>query len=154
MLIADEPTTALDVTTQAQILELLADLRRDLGLALLLVTHDLGVVAGLADRVVVMYAGRIVEEGTVDDVFTASRHPYTRALLAATPRIGSARGTLVPVPGVPPNPSALPPGCAFHPRCAMAIDACRIDVPALLATPLTSQPPSHRSACIRAEELG
>jgi oligopeptide/dipeptide ABC transporter ATP-binding protein len=158
VLIADEPTTALDVTTQAQILELLADLRRDLGLALLLVTHDLGVVAGLADRVVVMYAGRIVEEGTVDHVFTASRHPYTRALLAATPRVGSARGSLIPVPGAPPNPAALPPGCAFHPRCPLAIDACQLAVPVLEAvgaaqpSPAPSSP-DHRSACIRAAEL-
>jgi oligopeptide/dipeptide ABC transporter ATP-binding protein len=166
LLIADEPTTALDVTTQAQILELLVELRRELRLALVLVTHDLGVVAGLADRVVVMYAGRIVEQGTVDEILTRSRHPYTRALLAATPRVGAERGSLVPVPGAPPNPAALPSGCAFHPRCTLAIDACRLDIPSLLPVgDLTSAadtargsddsatPGRHASACFRAGEL-
>lgn len=149
LLIADEPTTALDVTTQAQILELLADLQRAARLALLLVTHDLGVVAGLADRVVVMYAGRVVEQGRVDDIFERARHPYTRGLLAAMPRLGSGRSTLTQIPGSPPNPAALPPGCAFHPRCSFAIDACRGDVPALVEVG-----PGHHAACIRAGELG
>jgi oligopeptide/dipeptide ABC transporter ATP-binding protein len=146
VLIADEPTTALDVTTQAQILELLAaqhDAR-----AMVLVTHDLGVVAGLADRVVVMYAGRVVECGPVDEIFAAPRHPYTRALLAATPRLGSARGTLVPVPGSPPDPEARPSGCAFHPRCTFAIDRCRVEDPGLRTVG-----DGHGSACLRADEL-
>ena len=111
VLIADEPTTALDVTTQAQILELLDTIGADRELAVVLVTHDLGVVAGHADRVVVMYAGRVVEEGTVDDVFAVPRHPYTRGLLAAVPTIASARGGLTPIPGSPPNLLDLPVGC-------------------------------------------
>jgi len=148
VLIADEPTTALDVTTQAQILELLDDLGRDRDLAVVLVTHDLGVVAGHADRVMVMYAGRVVEEGTVDDVFASPRHPYTRGLLAAVPTVSHARGALVAIPGSPPNLLDLPAGCAFHPRCPFAQDRCRAAVPAL-----RELAPSHRAACIRAEEL-
>ena len=157
VLIADEPTTALDVTTQAQILELLADRRRDLGLALLLVTHDLGVVAGLADRVVVMYAGRIVEEGTVDEVFTASRHPYTRALLAATPRIGSTRGSLVPVPGVAAQPVCAPTRLRVPSPLRDGDRRVPHRRPWLAPVPVTPRKltPSerHRSACIRAAEL-
>jgi oligopeptide/dipeptide ABC transporter ATP-binding protein len=148
VLIADEPTTALDVTTQAQILELLGELRRETGLALLLVTHDLGVVAGLADRVVVMYAGRVVEQGTADDIFTSPQHPYTRGLLASLPQSGSGRGRLVPISGAPPNPAALPTGCAFHPRCEFAVDRCRDEVPALLDVG-----PGHSCACVRVGEL-
>jgi peptide/nickel transport system ATP-binding protein len=148
VLIADEPTTALDVTTQAQILELLDTIGAERELAVVLVTHDLGVVAGHADRVVVMYAGRVVEEGTVDDVFAAPRHPYTRGLLAAVPTITSARGALTPIPGSPPNLLDLPEGCAFHPRCAFAQDRCRAAVP-----PLRELAPGHRAACVRAEEI-
>jgi peptide/nickel transport system ATP-binding protein len=148
VLIADEPTTALDVTTQAQILELLDTIGGDRELAVVLVTHDLGVVAGHADRVVVMYAGRVVEEGTVDDVFASPRHPYTRGLLAAVPTITSTRGALTPIPGSPPNLLAVPQGCAFHPRCAYAQDRCHASVP-----PLRELAPGHRAACIRAEEL-
>jgi oligopeptide/dipeptide ABC transporter ATP-binding protein len=148
VLIADEPTTALDVTTQAQILELLDTIRSDLGLAVVLVTHDLGVVAGHADRIVVMYAGRVVEEGTVDDVLASPRHPYTRGLLASVPTITSARGTLTAIPGSPPNLLQLPEGCAFHPRCAFAQDRCRESVP-----PLVELAPGHRAACLRATEL-
>jgi oligopeptide/dipeptide ABC transporter ATP-binding protein len=146
LLIADEPTTALDVTTQAQILELLGELRQELGMALLLVTHDLGLVAGLADRVVVMYAGRVVEEARVDALFTQPAHPYTRGLLDSVPKRGAARAPLVPIPGTPPNPTALPEGCAFHPRCPLAEDRCRNDVPRLreIAT-------NQRVACVRAE---
>ena len=117
VLIADEPTTALDVTTQAQILELLADLQAEMGLALVVVSHDLGVVAGIADRVLVMYAGRIVEEGPTDRVFAAAGHPYTRGLLASVPRADDARPALAAIPGNPPDPTALPSGCPFHPRC-------------------------------------
>ncbi|GIU89361.1 MAG: hypothetical protein KatS3mg010_0460 [Acidimicrobiia bacterium] len=121
VLILDEATTALDVTVQAQVLELVASIQARTGCAVLLVSHDLGVVAGLADRVVVMYAGRPMETGTVDEIFHAPAHPYTRALLGCLPAIeGGRRERLVRIPGQPPSPSALPPGCPFHPRCAVA----------------------------------
>jgi oligopeptide/dipeptide ABC transporter ATP-binding protein len=148
VLIADEPTTALDVTTQAQIVEQLVDLQRRAGLALVLVTHDLGVVAGLADRVVVMYAGRVVEHGSADDVFHAPRHPYTRALLRAAPRVGAGRGSLATIPGSPPAAGASPAGCPFHPRCPFAVDRCRVEVPAL--EPVGD---GHEAACLRVGEL-
>jgi peptide/nickel transport system ATP-binding protein len=123
VVIADEPTTALDVTIQAQILELLRDLQQRLGLALLLITHDLGIVAGMADRVAVMYAGRIVEEAPVDALFSDPKHPYTRGLLASIP--GGAPGTrLVAIPGTVPAPGALPPGCCFTPRCPSRFEPC------------------------------
>jgi oligopeptide transport system ATP-binding protein len=126
VLVADEPTTALDVTIQAQILALLAELKREQGMAMVLVTHDLGVIAGVADRVAVMYAGRIVELGPVRDVLKSPAHPYTRALLASMPRIDEpASVPLVAIPGQPPNPRRLPPGCAFAPRCAAADARCR-----------------------------
>ena len=148
VLIADEPTTALDVTTQAQILELLGELQREMGLALVLVTHDLGVVAGLAERVVVMYAGRVVEEAPVDQLFTRSGHPYTRGLLASVPR-GTDDGRLLAViPGSPPDPAAIPPGCAFHPRCPIAEDRCRTTVPELRGLG-----DGHRAACHFADEV-
>ena len=132
MLIADEPTTALDVTIQAQILSLLAELKREQGMAMVLVTHDLGVVAGVADRVAVMYGGRIVELGPVREVLKRPAHPYTQALLRSMPRIDEAADApLVAIPGQPPNPRALPPGCAFEPRCAHAGPACRASRPAL-----------------------
>ena len=135
LLIADEPTTALDVTVQAQVLEVLRDAQARTGAAMLLVTHDLGVVAGIADRVVVMYAGRVVEEGRVTDVLAAPAHPYTWGLMRAVPRLdpGSA-GELAAIPGQPPNPGAWPSGCAFHPRCASADDQCRIEVPVLASS--------------------
>ncbi|HEY3673000.1 MAG TPA: ABC transporter ATP-binding protein [Acidimicrobiia bacterium] len=148
VLIADEPTTALDVTTQAQILELLADLQAEMGLALVLVSHDLGVVAGIADRVLVMYAGRIVEEGPADRVFAAAGHPYTRGLLASVPRADDARPVLAAIPGTPPDPTALPTGCAFHPRCALAEDACRETRPELRALG-----EGHRAACLFADDV-
>jgi peptide/nickel transport system ATP-binding protein len=119
LIIADEPTTALDVTVQAQVLDLLARRQAEAGAAAILITHDLGVVAETADRVLVMYAGRIVEQGAVGDVFRDPRHPYTRALLRGMPRIDGARVRLNPIPGQPPAPGSLPPGCAFHPRCAL-----------------------------------
>ncbi|WFE42672.1 ABC transporter ATP-binding protein [Micromonospora sp. WMMD998] len=132
LLIADEPTTALDVTTQAQIVELVADLQRRLGTAVVWVTHDLGVVAGIADTVAVMYGGRIVEQGPVDDVFDAPGHPYTRALLAARPDPDRRGEDLVAIPGAPPSPLDLPPGCAFWPRCPVRADPrCEHELPPL-----------------------
>jgi peptide/nickel transport system ATP-binding protein len=131
LLIADEPTTALDVTVQAQILEVLESLRARLGIGLILITHDLGVVAGMADAVAVMYAGRIVERGSVDAVFDAARHPYTRGLLAALPTLDRGDQPLVGIEGRPPSLRERPSGCAFHPRCALAEGRCRVEVPAL-----------------------
>jgi oligopeptide/dipeptide ABC transporter ATP-binding protein len=148
VLIADEPTTALDVTTQAQVLDLLRDLQREMGLALLLITHDLGVVAGIADRVVVMYAGRVVEEGTVDAIFRSAAHPYTRALLASVPRTGDARGSLRAIEGSPPDPGERLPGCAFAPRCTLSEDRCRAHVPDL--RPVAED---HRAACVFGDQI-
>jgi peptide/nickel transport system ATP-binding protein len=148
VVLADEPTTALDVTTQAQVLELLDTLTAERGAALVLVTHDLGVVAGHADRVVVMYAGRVVEDGAVDDVLAAPAHPYTRALLAAVPSVLARRGALAPIGGTPPNLADVPLGCAFHPRCAFAVPRCTEGIPELVETA-----PGHRAACIRTAEL-
>ena len=134
LLIADEPTTALDVTIQAQILRLLARLRTELGIAIAIITHDMGVVAELCTDVVVMYGGRTVEKGTVEQVFTHPRHPYTAALLEAMPRLDDDRvGQPLPaIPGSPPDPAALPPGCAFAPRCRYAEDVCTQEPPTLL----------------------
>jgi oligopeptide/dipeptide ABC transporter ATP-binding protein len=131
LLIADEPTTALDVTVQAGILRLLDGLRQSRGLAIILITHDLGVLSALADTVTVMYAGRIVETGPTADVIQHSRHPYTRGLLESLPHPDAANEPLVPIRGAPPNPAQRPSGCAFHPRCAFALDSCRDDVPEL-----------------------
>ncbi|WBC15902.1 ABC transporter ATP-binding protein [Micromonospora sp. WMMA1998] len=132
LLIADEPTTALDVTTQAQIVELVADLQRRLGTAVVWVTHDLGVVAGIADTVAVMYGGRIVEQGPVDAVFDTPTHPYTRALLAARPDPSRRGEDLVAIPGAPPSPLDLSPGCAFWPRCPVRADPrCEHELPPL-----------------------
>ncbi|MFV2107945.1 ABC transporter ATP-binding protein [Micromonospora sp. LOL_015] len=144
VLLADEATTALDVTTQAQILEVVAGLQRRLGLAVVWITHDLGVVAGIADRVAVMYAGRILEQAPVDELYAAPRHPYTMGLLAAVPRVGADRPRrLTTIPGQPPDPTALPPGCAFHPRCGYRHDPrAATEVP-----PLRTVGPDHRVAC-------
>jgi oligopeptide/dipeptide ABC transporter ATP-binding protein len=146
VLIADEPTTALDVTVQKQILDLLATLRRDLQLSLLFITHDLGVVAQVADRVAVMYAGRIVEEGPVAEVLHHPRHPYTEGLLRAAPRL--AREKLVPIPGAVPALDALPPGCAFAPRCPQHIAECDAAIPALID--VNGADADHRARCILA----
>jgi oligopeptide/dipeptide ABC transporter ATP-binding protein len=129
LLIADEPTTALDVTVQKEILELLHNLRRDLGLGLLFITHDLGVVAQVADRVIVLYAGLIVEEGPSGEVLHSPRHPYTQGLLQASPSL--ERGKLTPIPGSVPQLTALPPGCAFEPRCTLRRGECTVAVPEL-----------------------
>jgi len=132
LLIADEPTTALDVTIQAQILELMADLKRDFGTAIIMITHDLGVVAGLCDRVMVMYAGRVAEAGSVRDIFYRPQHPYTLGLLKSMPRIDEHGATqLAAIPGQPPNLQALPPGCAYQERCPFVFERCRADEPAL-----------------------
>ena len=144
VLIADEPTTALDVTVQKQILDLLATLRRELQLSLLFITHDLGVVAQIADRVAVMYAGRVVEEGPASEVLRRPGHPYTEGLLRAAPRL--AREKLIPIPGTVPALDALPPGCAFAPRCARHIARCDAAVPELARVRGGSG--NHRVRCI------
>ncbi|MER8602257.1 ABC transporter ATP-binding protein [Mesorhizobium sp. M0814] len=154
LLIADEPTTALDVTIQAQILDLLAELQAQRGMGILFVTHNLGVVAEIADRVAVMYAGRIVETGPVSEVFTRPRHPYTAGLMRSVPRLGQATalkaaGTPLPtIAGNVPSLALLPKGCSFAPRCPMAIAACRAAVP-----PLFGATPTQQSRCLRWEEL-
>jgi oligopeptide/dipeptide ABC transporter ATP-binding protein len=130
LLVADEPTTALDVTIQAQILDLLRDLQKRLGMAMLLITHNLGLVAESAHRVFVMYAGRMVESGAAPDVLTTPRHPYTRALLEAVPRLDGAEGRLKAIEGNVPNPAELPSGCKFHPRCPYVRERCRVEEPA------------------------
>ena len=132
LLIADEPTTALDVTVQAQMLELFKSLTAEFGTALIIITHDLGVVAGLADRMMVMYAGRAVEMGTVDELFYDPRHPYTLGLLNSTPNVEQKTERLNSITGSPPNLEHLPRGCSFHPRCAFRFERCFAEVPALL----------------------
>ncbi len=132
LIIADEPTTALDVTVQAQILDILRDVKDRLNTAVILITHDLGVIAGLADRVAVMYAGRIVEVGDVRSIFADPRHPYTRGLLACTPRLDAAGdGLMTTISGQPPNLQKLPTGCSFHPRCSYVVERCKAERPAL-----------------------
>jgi oligopeptide transport system ATP-binding protein len=143
LLIADEPTTALDVTIQAQILDLIQRLRRELGMAVILITHDLGVVAGVCDRIAVMYAGYIVEEATAEDLFADPRHPYTLGLLRSVPRIDQPRRErLVPIEGMPPDLVQLGPGCPFAPRCSYAIEQCDVENPTLRVVG-----PQHRIAC-------
>jgi len=148
ILIADEPTTALDVTIQAQILELLNRLQGELGMAVLLITHDLGVVAETADRVAVMYAGQVVEYCDVNSAFKRTLHPYTGGLLASLPRLGAPRETLRVIPGNVPNPSSFPTGCRFHPRCPVVEDRCRAKEP-----PILTFDGDHVSRCWRADEI-
>ena len=151
LLIADEPTTALDVTIQAQILALMLDLQKELGMGLVLITHDLGVVAQTAQRVIVMYAGRKVEEADVDTLFADPRHPYTRGLMASIPGVPAlqekAEARLTEIPGMVPSLTNLPAGCAFAPRCKLAIDKCRAEYP-----PLQDFGGAHLAACWRAAE--
>ena len=143
LIIADEPTTALDVTVQAQILALLKEVTRAVNSALILITHDLGVVARYADRVCVMYGGRIVESGPAREIYARPRHPYTIGLMASVPRLDQVAGSrLMPIEGQPPNLANLPPGCAFAPRCRHATDLCRKERPVL-----ASSGPEHHSAC-------
>ena len=143
LLIADEPTTALDVTIQAQILELIRNLRAELGMSIILVTHDLSVVAETCDRMAVMYCGRIVEEGPVQDLFSSPSHPYTRGLLTSLPRIDQRSDRLTPIPGSVPAPDEMPTGCAFEPRCSFSQDDCLKQIP-----PLISLSTERRIACI------
>ena len=143
LVIADEPTTALDVTIQAQILDLMRNLQRDEGTAIILITHDMGVIAAMAHRVHVMYAGRIVEEAGVDELFTSPRHPYTLGLLKSIPRVDEPPGTrLLPIAGQPPDLAHLPPGCSFLPRCPYSVERCAQAEPPLAATTA-----GHRAAC-------
>ncbi len=143
VLIADEPTTALDVTVQAQILSLLRDLQRDFGTAIVLITHDLGVVAGLCDQVVVLYGGRVMEQGSASDIFYHASHPYTVGLLGAVPRLHQDDGSLVAIPGAPPNMARLPKGCPFSERCSLADAHCVGTMPVL-------GPSVHRAGVLRA----
>ncbi|MFN3460539.1 MAG: ABC transporter ATP-binding protein [Oceanibaculum sp.] len=145
LLIADEPTTALDVTIQAQILDLMRDLRERTGTAIMLITHDLGVIAELADRVVVMYAGKVVEEARVGDLFTDPQHPYTLGLLGSIPKLDVEEERLATIEGSVPNPYNMPAGCKFNPRCPFADDKCRQDVPVLAEVK-----PGHKVACWKA----
>jgi oligopeptide/dipeptide ABC transporter ATP-binding protein len=145
LLIADEPTTALDVTIQAQILELLRKLRAESGMGILLITHDLGVIAEMAHEVAVMYSGRIVERAAVKDLFATPQHPYTIGLLGSIPSIGGGEERLAAIEGMVPNPMRPPSGCRFNPRCPFAIERCRAEAP-----PLAEVTPGHHAACWRA----
>jgi peptide/nickel transport system ATP-binding protein len=149
LIVADEPTTALDVMVQAQILALLSDLVRELGVGLVIISHDLSVLSDICDRVAVMYAGRVVESGTADEVFTRPLHPYAKALSSAFPRIGDASARYAPagLAGDPPDPRDLPQGCSFAPRCPRALDKCREAEP-----PLLELDGGRRAACIRVGE--
>lgn len=150
LIIADEPTTALDVTIQAQILDLMKSLTTELGVALIVITHNLGVVARYADRVNIMYAGKVIERGEAHEIYSNPRHPYTVGLLRSVPRLDlPRRAKLDPIEGQPPDLINLPPGCAFRERCRWAIDKCATDTPELVETS-----DGHLSACFRADELG
>jgi len=142
LLLADEPTTALDVTIQSQILDLIQDLKNEFNMGLLLITHDMGVVAEIADRVIIMYAGKIVEEGTVKEVFTDPKHPYTKGLLNSVPNVDDPTFKLEPIRGTLPNIDEEIGGCRFHPRCEHAMDICKVDHPSIV-----SFSPNHRTSC-------
>lgn len=142
LVIADEPTTALDVTIQAQILELLKKLKKEMNTAVILITHNLGVVAGMADRVVVMYGGRVAEVATAEDIFHSPKHPYTWALLRAIPRLDESKRRLESITGSPPNMLKPPGGCPFHPRCPYAMNVCAQEAP-----PITTLSEQHQAAC-------
>jgi oligopeptide transport system ATP-binding protein len=148
IIIADEPTTALDVTVQAQIMKLLKELQTEMSMGLILITHDLGVVADVADRIAVMYAGKIVEEADVDSLYGQPAHPYTEGLLASIPRVDLKGQKLTTITGQPPNLAHIPPGCSFHPRCPRAREVCTVDVP-----PLYEVGFGRRSACHFFEEV-
>jgi peptide/nickel transport system ATP-binding protein len=149
LVIADEPTTALDVMVQAQVLDVLSGLVKDLGVGLMLISHDLSVLADMSDRIAVMYAGRVVEQGPAGQLFTDPLHPYTAALSASFPRVGDPASRYAPagLPGDPPDPRELAPGCSFHPRCPIGIDACTTAEPAL-----ATKRPGRQAACIRVGE--
>jgi oligopeptide/dipeptide ABC transporter ATP-binding protein len=150
LIIADEPTTALDVTIQAQILELMKSLTSEFGVALIVITHNLGVVARYADRVNIMYAGKIIERGTAREIYSNPRHPYTIGLLNSVPRLDlPRRAKLEPIEGQPPDLINVPTGCSFRARCRWAIDKCATDIP-----PLINLDEAHMAACFRAEEMG
>jgi oligopeptide/dipeptide ABC transporter ATP-binding protein len=148
LLIADEPTTALDVTIQAQILDLVRDLQARFGTAVLMITHDMGVIASMAERVIVMYAGQIVEEAPVAELFARPKHPYTRLLLRSIPRVHEKRARLEAIDGTTPSPANFPTGCRFHPRCPHALDQCRAEAP-----PFEGLAPARRVACWRADQI-
>jgi oligopeptide/dipeptide ABC transporter ATP-binding protein len=149
LIIADEPTTALDVTIQAQILELMKKITDESGMAMIIITHNLGIVARYADTVNIMYAGRVVEGGTADEIYASPRHPYTRGLMRSVPRPDvPRRAKLEPIEGQPPDLMNLPPGCSFEPRCPHATDQCRMEAP-----PLLQVSPEHTTACWHAEQL-
>jgi oligopeptide/dipeptide ABC transporter ATP-binding protein len=149
LILADEPTTALDVTVQARILDLLRSLRESEGMAMLLVSHDLRVMAHVADDLVVMYAGRVAERGSARELLQRPKHPYTRALVKSVPAVTTKSALAEPLPGAPANPRSRPSGCAFHPRCPMAQEICRTDPP----PQLLELSPTRRSACDFAEEV-
>jgi oligopeptide transport system ATP-binding protein len=151
LLIGDEPTTALDVTVQKQVMNLLADLQAETGMGMILISHDLGVVADVADRAAIMYAGRIVETGVIREVYDHPAHPYTNGLLGSIPSNTSIGQRLTPVVGSPPDLLALPPGCAFHPRCPFATERSRTVVPQLREP--SGWPSGHFAACHRSEEV-
>jgi oligopeptide transport system ATP-binding protein len=148
IIIADEPTTALDVTVQAQIMDLLSTLQEETGMGLILITHDLGVVADVADKVCVMYAGKVVERGPVRDIYHNTAHPYSEGLMASIPRLDQKGGQLHPIKGAPPSLANIPPGCPFHPRCPYAREVCTTDHP-----PLYDVAPRRQSACHFWEEV-
>ena len=149
LLIADEPTTALDVTIQAQVLELMKELKQRLNTALVMITHDLGIIAEICEEVAVMYAGRIVEYGTLEDIFRRTRHPYTEGLFNSLPNIYDRKADLKPIPGLMPDPTNLPKGCAFAPRCEYATERCLTERPELM-----HHTDTHSVACLRYEEDG